>query len=410
MKKVCIVGFTSLVSNPRLVKEADALYGAGYDVTVLCVRNSVQNHIRDQKLLKDKKWKCIHLDVCKDNLEGYLRWLESGIKKTLGIFFSKFTKTLFARWTVSIYYRPLLNLALKTRADIYIGHVTALPVVVEASKKTGSKVGYDVEDFHSAENENSNFVDKFQDCIVYLEEKYLKECDYITSSSPLISKALEEKYDVASTVILNVFEKKLVRSDQVSKMDYLSLYWFSQWIGPDRGIEDVVRAMALSSSNIKVYLQGNIKSEYKKQLLDLIDNLNVSRERIIFLDPCEPDELVSIGSKYDVGLALEHSSPLNRDICLTNKLFTYLLSGLSIIATDTSAQKLISKDLGIAMWNYSEGDIVSLANRFDLLSSNKDLLIESKKKSLELAKDRYNWDLEKEKFLVIVSDKISENI
>ena len=43
---------------------------------------------------------------------------------------------------------------------------------------------------------------------------------------------------------------------------------------------------------------------------------------------------------YDVGLAMELSTAdENRNLCLTNKIFAYLQSGLYILATDTQAQK-----------------------------------------------------------------------
>ena len=44
----------------------------------------------------------------------------------------------------------------------------------------------------------------------------------------------------------------------------------------------------------------------------------------------------------------EPCEPLNRDICLTNKLFTYVLAGLPQIMTSTRAQGRIANDLGDA--------------------------------------------------------------
>lgn len=43
---------------------------------------------------------------------------------------------------------------------------------------------------------------------------------------------------------------------------------------------------------------------------------------------------------YDEGLAIEvESNDYNRQICLTNKIFSYLQSGLYILATNTPAQE-----------------------------------------------------------------------
>ena len=50
-------------------------------------------------------------------------------------------------------------------------------------------------------------------------------------------------------------------------------------------------------------------------------------------------------SKYDVGLAIEDvSADLNRNICLTNKIWSYFQAGLFIMAADTAAQKLFIEE------------------------------------------------------------------
>ena len=42
---------------------------------------------------------------------------------------------------------------------------------------------------------------------------------------------------------------------------------------------------------------------------------------------------------YDVGLALEPNTPLNKDLTISNKILQYLNAGLAVFATPTQGQR-----------------------------------------------------------------------
>src|SRR5438477_3044148 len=60
-RRVCIVTPGHLASNPRVVKEADALHGAGYDVTV--VAGDEADFVRpfDEEILARVPWKAVRV-------------------------------------------------------------------------------------------------------------------------------------------------------------------------------------------------------------------------------------------------------------------------------------------------------------------------------------------------------------
>ena len=63
------------------------------------------------------------------------------------------------------------------------------------------------------------------------------------------------------------------------------------------------------------------------------------RLRLELIPPLSQDALHKHLNYYDVGLAIEVVNDLNRDLCLTNKLFAYLQSGLFVLASQTRAQR-----------------------------------------------------------------------
>src|SRR5260370_1251501 len=79
-----------------------------------------------------------------------------------------------------------------------------------------------------------------------VERESLPQCCYVTAASPGIAGAYASKYGIPTpTSILNVFPlaERPLRFRETRPDGPLRLYWFSQTIGPGRGLENVIRAM-----------------------------------------------------------------------------------------------------------------------------------------------------------------------
>ena len=119
-----------------------------------------------------------------------------------------------------------------------------------------------------------------------------------------------------------------------------TLYWFSQTIGPGRGLEDALAALPLLDDGIHLALRGRWADGYEAAFLSRAEALGV-RDRVRWLAPVSPGELVVRTAQHDVGLALEQPHTRNREVCVTNKIFTYLLAGVPAVATETEGQRRI---------------------------------------------------------------------
>ena len=92
--------------------------------------------------------------------------------------------------------------------------------------------------------------------------------------------------------------------------------------------------MLLKDSDIHLKLAGSCDTDMKDYLLT---NAAEISNNIHFAEIIQPEHLPTYASKFDVGMALEFKEPLNRNICLTNKNFTYLVAGNAIIFSETDA-------------------------------------------------------------------------
>ena len=93
-----------------------------------------------------------------------------------------------------------------------------------------------------------------------------------------------------------------------------------------------------------------------------------------------------------MGLALERRIPANRNLCLTNKIFTYILAGLAVACTGTVGQKAVSEDLGEGALLFAPGDVPALAEGLQLWATDKRALARARAASWEAAKRRWHWE------------------
>ena len=401
--------------HPRLVKEADTLSEEGYSVRV-CAGQYMDGAMEaDETILRRANWRVSFLCLKSDE-RPYL-FLKSRIRHRLcrqliELFWPiNLTKT-FEKLICCAYevvFPELLGLALEEPADLYIAHdLRALPVAVIAARLCQAKVGFDAEDFYSGKErleKRPNFTRALKE---YVEQRYLGQCDYVTAGSPAIAEAYAAKYGVPKPVfILNVFPLSQRPSEfrHGNTNTPLTLYWFSRTIGARRGLEDIVRAMGLLKGHqIDLHLRGAWYNGYRKELLRLATTVGLDSQRIIIHPPGPPEEMVRLANPYDVGLAIEPGAGENNQIALSNKLFTYLLAGNAVIATNTKGQQAVTKSLRCAAYCYEPGDVNMLARHLKFLLENRRLLEESRRQAWDWGTRQYNWDLEKRKFLRVVKE------
>ncbi|HEY6981123.1 glycosyltransferase [Reyranella sp.] len=386
----------NLSSNPRLVKEADALQEAGYDVTVIACDYTGALKAFDDEIAGDAPWTVIRLP--RRRSERYLNAIARPAARALSA----------ARLPVPIpvaanaYGGPSASLtaaAAAVHADLYIAHyVPALPAAAAAARRHRATLGFDAEDFHSGEGTDSPATSLQTELVMRIERACLPRCAYITASSPLIAEAYAKRYGVAPTTVLNVFPKTMAASIEAvappRQNDGLTAYWFSQTIGLDRGLQSFIQAMARSRAHVTLDIRGSNRWGHGDRLVEMGRQLGVA-ERIRLLPMAPPGEMVKLASPYDIGLSLETDVSENRRLCLTNKVFTYLLAGVPTMMSDTPAQRALAPQLGAAAALVSLSDPDAMARTLDELASSPQALAGAKATALELGRRRYNWDVEK---------------
>src|SRR5689334_15087705 len=113
MAAICIVTASALGSNPRVVKEADALTAAGHKVHVISVRTLDLVDRRDEDVLTRANWTSERVDLRSAGQRKALRLLQIGAR---GVYAAT---GLAAGFAYSIFHAALAPRVFAQKADLF---------------------------------------------------------------------------------------------------------------------------------------------------------------------------------------------------------------------------------------------------------------------------------------------------
>ncbi len=394
---ICLVTPGHVSTTPRLVKNADALAAAGYRVHVVTGSPSPSNEALDRTILGRAAWS--HVST------GHRTGSGANVRRA-----RRHLARAAARWTESLPATAaargldagadrLAAVAAETPAQLFFGHALGgLPAAVAAARTRGVAAAFDIEDFHDAETAYALASPVERRLRRTLQEQLLPACRLVTCASPLIGVEVKATYGIAPVVLNNVFPLAEappvpVLPPAVSAERPAILYWFSQTVGPGRGLEAMIEVAGRMRLPVELHLRGHVAADYASFLQARGFAVGLRRP-LRFLPVASPAEMVRLAAGADLGLSLEESTPLNRDLCLTNKVFAYLLAGIPQLMTPTSAQRQLAPELGDAALLCDLGQAAAAAEKLDQLLSDPQRLAGARHTARTLARERFCWDRE----------------
>jgi glycosyltransferase involved in cell wall biosynthesis len=407
-KHIVLITSGQPATNPRLVKEADCLMANGYRVTVLYCYWNKWATLADATMMRGRKWKIIR--VGGHPRESPLTYLltKAILKLTLNISKAFFQNSLQI-YALSRATFPLARAAKQICADLYLAHnLAALPAAIQAAKQHKAMAGFDAEDYHREETA-SNASDFSAQLKVMLEDKYIPQLDYFTTSSSTIADLYKSHYQYQPMVLRNLLpvEPRPLEKQLPDGPKTLKLFWFSQTIGPNRGIELIVESLKyLKTPRYELHLLGEPRPGYLKQIVDLTATHGIPTTKLHFHPPVPPKRLFQYCCKFDIGLASEPAYCTNNDAALSNKLFTYIQAGLVVLLSDTKAQQAFYDQYPQIGKCYKKDNAAHLAQAIQYYIDYDAELQHTKRANFLLGQHTLNWEQESQQFI----NKIKQTI
>jgi glycosyltransferase involved in cell wall biosynthesis len=364
-----------LCSNPRVVKEADALASAGFEVHVLGGAYSPKLKERDARLVSGKAWNyCPAYDLTRSAAARL--WFKT--QRRLGILL--WTKLRHAN-APQIFYgtASMARRIEEINADLTIAHwEAALPGTVRRFAR-GHPVGVDMEDWFSEDLLPSARASRPIDLLASFEKRLLTEGVHSTCPSGAMADALVARYGCRRPLVIrNVFSsserhaldgewkdrtgmkgrraRNSPTTDRPADVP-VSIHWYSQTIGPGRGLEELMEAAEGLQGDFEIHLRGG-GGGYGGWLDELAVTSRLPRIHIHNL--VHNNELLSRIAEHDIGFAGERTEPPSRDLTVTNKFYQYLQGGLAVVASATAGQKEGAREAPGAVMLYQPGDVEGL--------------------------------------------------
>ncbi len=182
-------------------------------------------------------------------------------------------------------------------------------------------------------------------------------------------------------------------------------FWFSQRLGPGRGLEEFLAAWRRTSHPSRVALLGEPAAGYRETLL--ADLPPERRADIRFLDCVAPAALPSLIAQHDIGLALESSTLPSRDLTITNKILQYLNAGLAIVASNTAGQREVLAHEPEAGVLVTTAETNAFAATLDALLADRVTLVRRQHAARRLAAEVYCWELEAPRLVHLVATALA---
>lgn len=394
-RRVCVVTSGHLAGCPRMLKAADALVEAGYEVRVVSTISMAGSAAADRALHASRGWRWC--TVSHERGQAPLGWARSGVRRRFA-----WTRARREPERVSLdvaaaalgrVHEELIDAVLESPADlIYAGTVGALAAAAAAGRRAGIPHAVDFEDFHCAEHDPAGDGAVFNVLARRLMQDVAKDAAFVTAGSAAIAEACADQFGVEVTPIHNVFPLPKTQPTQCrSAASPLRLYWFSQTIGPGRGIEDAIGAAALLRRPVELALRGSVHPAYARALAQLA-GARAPQLTLRLLEIASPDQMVDSCRAHDIGICAEQGHPPNRALNLPNKATTYILAGLPVVLTDIPGHRPLARDLGEGAIVFAPGDVAALADGLQRLLDSSGAFARAGEAAWHAAVSRWHWE------------------
>jgi glycosyltransferase involved in cell wall biosynthesis len=398
--RVTVVTSGHLSTCPRMLKTADALSDAGYGVRVVATRHEPWAVVADADVQSRRTWPVTVVDYRRHDSAATYWWSGAqhraarAVARVAGVDRVPFAAVARAFGRV---HQPLVQAILAAPCDLIYGGTTgALAAIAEAGRRSGTPYALDLEDFHSGETSGPDapFIDALAGRV---ERTVAADAVFVTTSSEAIAAEYGRTHRIEATVIHNTFPLPPAAPD-FSRTDpsTLRFHWFSQTIGPARGLEQAVEAIGQAGVAAELTLVGRPQDAFLDALRATAHAV-APNLRIVHRPPVPPDAMVDCVRGHDIGVALEVNPPRNRELCLTNKALTYILAGVPVLIADTEGQHDFGVELGRGAALVNVRDIGSIAAAMRRWANDPAALDCAKRTAWHAAERRWHFEHEAER-------------
>jgi|GEM_PF-2939856 len=372
-----IIALHDMTYSSRVFKQADALHDAGFVVTLVGIVQRSTDPTEEGhpfgRVIRVRTTRHLHAESQRQGTPSDTRIAPRGSAlKGIRIFLGRMRDN-----------RLLARAAIATDCDVVIASdLTAWAAGWMVKRRTGTPLVLDVRDLVT--DSGRNHPCSYNRLLGWLERVLIHRADAVTAASPGFVDVLAKRYPrapKATAVYSGAFERV---PEAVPAHQPLRLF-FQGRFAANRRLDELVRAVAqVETVDVRLTLQGF--GEEEQRIRALVAELDAG-DRIEFIPPCGPREVVRCASVYDVGIINYHGDTLNLRLTVPIKLLDYMAAGLAVLASDLPAvRSVIEAERCGALFAPDGAD--SLARAIETIADDTAVVTEMKANAVR-ASERY---------------------
>ncbi|MFT0521165.1 glycosyltransferase family 4 protein [Pseudomonas faucium] len=365
MKRIAMIVWNEFLNDARVLKEAQTLQHAGYQVRIFALHTPGVTHQQERReegievfrVARSPLWRWRKRNATLSrasqakSVQGPVGKL--GIKHQL-------LRLVARTWT----HAALLWHMVRYRADVVHAHdVNTLPTAWLAARLSRARLIYDA---HEISTSREGY-DSFRRLVGMVEKQLMPKADGSITTTDARAKYFARAYGIARPMVLQN-RPRLTRSEASSRIrDELGLTepWpiivYQGGLQQGRGLEKLVRTAGAVPDAYFVFIGGGRLSQ---NLILLSEQLGL-QERVHFIPTVALAQLPDYTASADIGVQPIENTCLNHYTTDSNKLFEYLIAGLPVVATDFPEIRRIVRghDVGLLVPPNDSAALAQVLNR-----------------------------------------------
>jgi len=397
-RRVCMLVYNNMTYDARVRREARTLSEAGYQVTVLAVREPGPT-LRDETVHGFRILRVSRsiLGVSREQMKQRVRGPSGQVRPSSPRPMSRALRALdtatrlpfYPLRRVVVFFR-FLRAALKTKADAYHAHdLNTLLMAWAASRLRRVPLIYDT---HEVETARAGMKLRWWAC--FLERALIHRADRVICTNQTRADYTQRRYRIPPPTILRNLPAYIepppsrIIHERLNLPREAKIVLYQGGIQPERGLEQLLKAAPLIQGGLVVLVgSGRLKPVLQQQARD-----QGLEDKVFFHDAVPVDELPQWTASAYVGLQILQNTCFNHYSSLSNKLLEYLMAGIPIIASDLPEMRRVIEDTGAGLL-IDSSDPRQIAEAVNRLLGDEKLRAEMLEKA-KTARRKYSWEEE----------------
>jgi glycosyltransferase involved in cell wall biosynthesis len=202
---------------------------------------------------------------------------------------------------------------------------------VTLKRHLGCVLVYDAHELWTEQHCHSYLTRPFKWAMNAVEGRCSRQADLVTTVSNRFADRMSERYNIERPWVVYGGAEECLGGGEATEMGSPVRAYFQGSFTPDRGLHEIIRAMALVDGVVTLTLQGF--GRLREELVELARSLGLLDNGVEFVEACAPADVARAASAYDIGIVAAAPESLNARLTTPNRAFAYIAGGLAVVTS-----------------------------------------------------------------------------